>query len=107
MGELENVVNKSPDGANLYLFVTPNADVSIFPAGFNKWRKKIEIKVCSKAKDNKANLEVIDIVAKFFNQPIKNVIIISGKKSRDKTVFIKDVSVNKVVKKLKESLNGL
>jgi len=107
MGELEGAVKKSPDGANLYLFITPNADVSLFPAGFNEWRKRIEVRVCSQARDNLANLEVVKIVAEFFNKPIKNVCIISGKKTREKTVLIKDVSVNTVVKKLKESLNGL
>jgi len=40
-------------------------------------------------------------------KPIKNVYILSGKKSKEKTVFIEDISKNIVYKKLKESLNGL
>jgi uncharacterized protein (TIGR00251 family) len=107
MSDLEKAVIKQKNGANLFLFITPNADISLFPAGFNNWRNRIEVKVTAKAKDNKANLEVVKIIAKFFNISIKNVSIIHGKKSRDKTVSLIDVSVNEVIKMLKESLNGL
>lgn len=107
MGTLEEAIKKNPDGANLNLLITPNANTSLFPAGFNEWQKRIEVKVRSKAQDNLANLEVIKIVAKFFNKPIKNVYIVSGKKTKKKTVLIKEVSVNTAIKKLKESLNGL
>ena len=107
MGELKSAIKKSPDGATLNLFITPNADATIFTAGFNKWRNRIEVKICSPAKDNLANLEVIKKVAKFFNKPIKNVYIVSGKKTKDKTVLVKDVTVSMVVKKLRDSLDGL
>ncbi len=107
MGKLKSAVKKSLDGATLNLFITPNADTTIFPAGFNEWRSRIEVKIRSPAKDNLANLEVIKKVAKFFNKPIKNVYVISGKKTKEKTVLVKDVTVSIVVKKLRESLDGL
>lgn len=107
MSNLEKAVIKQKDGANLFLFIKPDDDISLFPAGFNNWRKRIEVKVTSKAKDNKANLEVVEIIAKFFNLSTKNVKIIYGKKRREKNVLLKDVSVNEVIKMLKESLNGL
>jgi len=107
MGLYDDVTKKHGSGVTINLFVTPDAKKCVFPAGFNKWRKRIEVKVCSRAKDNLANLEVVKIVAEFFKKPIKNVCIVSGKKTREKTVLIKDVSENTAVKKLKESLNGL
>jgi len=106
MGKYDDIIKKNSDGVTINLFVTSDAKKSVFPAGFNKWRKRIDIKVCSKPKDNQANLEVIKIVAEFFKKTIKNVYIISGNKTREKTVLIKDVSKDRVVKKLKESLNG-
>ena len=107
MGELGGAVKKKPDGVNLNLFITTNADTSLFPSCFNQWRKRLEVKVCSKAKDNLANLEVIKIVAKFFNKAINDVYIISGKKTREKTVSVRGIPFNKAVEKLKESLDGL
>jgi len=44
-----------------------------FLAGYNQWRKCIEIKVHSEAKENKANNEVIETVAKFFRVLEKDI----------------------------------
>jgi uncharacterized protein (TIGR00251 family) len=107
MDKYNVVTKKHRKGATINLFVTPNAKKSVFPTGLNKWRKSIEIKVCANAKENQANLQTIKIVADFFKTPINNVYIISGKKNRQKTILIKGLSVNNVIKMLKESLNGL
>ena len=107
MTYLGDAVREHQDGAILDLFVTSGYNICSFPAGFNRWRKRIEIKVSSPAKDNKANRDVIRTSAEFFNKSMEDVIIINGKKSRKKTVLIKDISSNNVLKKLKESLNGL
>ena len=89
------------------LHVTPSSDYSVFPAGYNKWRKCIEIKVNSKAKENKANIEVIQKIAKYFNISTKDIFIVDGQKSREKTVSINNLQINEVYNKLEESLNGL
>ncbi len=107
MDLFEGIIKKHGSGVTINLFVTPNSEISEFPADVNKWRKRIEIKVCAKAKDNQANLEVIKIVAEFFKKPIKNVYILSGKKSKEKTVLIEDISENNALQKLRELLNGL
>jgi uncharacterized protein (TIGR00251 family) len=100
-------VNKRKDGITINLFITPNSKKRIFPSGINEWRKCIEIKVCSDAKENKANQEVIKTVADYFNKPINNVSIVSGEKSREKTLLIKDISIDFIINRLKESLYGL
>ena len=107
MDELKKAIKIQQDGTHFDLFVIPNANTTLFPAGFNTWRKKIEIKVSSEAKDNKANKEILTTVAKFFNKPVKDVFIVSGKKGKEKTILIKDISLNTAVKQLQESINGL
>ena len=107
MNDLEQAVKIKQDGAYLNLFVTPGANATLFPAGYNKWRKKIEIKVCSPAKDNQANIEVIKTVAKFFDKPVKDVFVISGGKNKEKTVLVKDASVSDIINRLQESLDEL
>jgi uncharacterized protein (TIGR00251 family) len=102
----KNIVKKHNNGTTIDIFTTTYAKKCIFPAGFNKWRKRIEIKVRAKAQDNQANLEVIKTVAEFFSKPIKNINIISGDKTREKTILIKDISEKTTIKKLKEGLNG-
>lgn len=107
MDSSDYFLKKHGYGIKINLFVTPNSEKCKFPAGFNKWRKRIEINVCAGAKNNLANLEVVKIISEFFNKPTKNVCILTGNKSREKTVLIKDISDNTAIKKLRESLDGL
>ena len=106
MGDIAKAVRVHQDGAILNLFVTTRVGDS-FPAGYNAWRKRVEINVSSPPKDNKANKDVIKTVAAFFNKSIRDVFVISGSKSREKTVLIKNISADNVVKKLKRFLDGL
>jgi len=107
MQKINKVVKKHQDGATINLFVTPGAKTVLFPAGYNKWRNSIDIKVKAPAKDSKANKEVIKTVANFIEKSIKDVLIISGSKNRSKTVLVKGITVNDISERLKESLNGL
>lgn len=107
MGKIGKIVKKHDNGAILNLFVTPSARNTIFPAGVNTWRKCIEISVPSPAKDNKANKDVIVTVADFFDKPVNDVFVLKGGKKKEKTIFVKDVSVDFVLNRLKESLDEL
>jgi uncharacterized protein (TIGR00251 family) len=107
MKKISKIVKKHQDGTTIDLFVTSGSQSIIFPAGYNKWRGSVEIKVSSQAKDNKANKEVIKTVANFVNKPVENVYVVSGSKNRSKTILIKGISPEAVSDKLEESLNGL
>jgi uncharacterized protein (TIGR00251 family) len=106
MCEFKEAIRKHRDGATLDLFVTPGAKCSVFPAGYDKWRKRMEAEVCSEAKEDKANKEIVGKLAECFNKPVKDVLIISGEKSREKTLLVKGASVDDVIKILRGSLNG-
>jgi uncharacterized protein (TIGR00251 family) len=103
----DELLKKHGSGIIINLYVTPNSEKSKFPSGFNKWRNRIEINVCSKAKDNLANMEIIKLIADFFNKRGKDVYVLTGKKTREKTVVIEDISEKTASIRLKESLNGL
>ena len=47
------------------------------------------IKLKSRAEDNKANIELVKLLAKHFNTAQKNISIIRGKKSRKKVIDIR------------------
>jgi uncharacterized protein (TIGR00251 family) len=107
MEKISKVVKKHKDGATIDLFVTPGAKIILFPAGLNKWRNCIEIKVKAPTKDLKANKEILKTVARFVDKPVKDVYVISGSKNRLKTILVKGASVNEISERLKVSLNGL
>ena len=107
MDKIGKIVKKHHDGAIINVFVTPGAQSTIFPTGYNKWRRCIEIKVNSPAKDNRANKDVIKSIADFLDKPVEDVFVVSGIKNRSKTVLIKGISAEAISERLKESLNGL
>jgi uncharacterized protein len=102
-----DAVKQSKDGVLLCLHVVPGSSKSAFPAGYNEWRKCIEIKVRSEAKDNKANAEVVECIASFFSLSPNDVLLVSGQKSREKTVCLKKITFDLVCQRLEESLHGL
>jgi uncharacterized protein (TIGR00251 family) len=107
MTSFKDAIKSSNQGVLLCLHVVPGSSEAVFPAGYNQWRKCIEIKVQSEAKDNKANNEVVETVAGFFKISSKNVILVSGQKSREKTVCLRKITVDMVRSKLEESFHGL
>jgi uncharacterized protein (TIGR00251 family) len=107
MDKIGKIVKNHHDGAIINLFVTPGAQSTIFPAGYNKWRRCIEIKVNSSAKNNKANKDVIKSIAEFLDKPVEDVFVVSGIKNRSKAVLIKGISAETITERLKESLDGL
>jgi uncharacterized protein (TIGR00251 family) len=53
----------------------------------------LKIKLNSQPVEGKANKECIKLLAKFFGVPKTSVEIVSGEKSKHKTVFIKSVNL--------------
>jgi len=107
MTSFKDAIKGSNQGVLVFLHVVPGSSQILFPAGYNQWRKCIEIKVRSEAKDNKANNEVVETVAGFFRVSAKDVILVSGQKSREKTVCLRKITVDMVRSKLEESFHGL
>ncbi len=58
-------------------------------AGYNEWRERIEIRIKSPPLKGKANKEIINEFSKLTKNPVE---IISGLKSRQKTLKICNVS---------------
>ncbi len=107
MPSLDRFIEKHEDGAILNISVKPDCDCIVFPAGFNNWRKRVEIQVKSPAKDNRANKDVIKTLSAFFEKPVNSIFVVSGSKNKNKTVLIKGVTPKFVTSKLRESNNGL
>jgi uncharacterized protein (TIGR00251 family) len=107
MTSFKDAIKSSKQGVILCVHVVPGSSQNQFPAGYNQWRKCIEIKVRSEAKDNKANNEVIKTITEFFKVPMKDVILMSGQNSREKTIFLGKISVDMVCSQLEESFHGL
>ena len=102
-----NAISLSKDEVLIKIHVIPGSSQSLFPAGYNNWRQCIEAKVKAAAKENKANNEIIEKIAKYFDILPKDVSIVSGQKGREKTISIKNIQKEDVCRKIEGSLNEL
>jgi len=102
-----DAISVTDDDVVIRVFVHPGSSQSVFPSGYNSWRRCIEIQVQSQAKDNKANSEVIKIIAEFFKISTQDVSIVSGQKSKEKIISVKNLHTTDACKSIEESLHGL
>ncbi len=87
-------------GVVITLDVTAGAKRSLFPAGYNAWRKSIRCQVTAPAVGGKANRAIIDLVAGTLGVPRTDVAIISGHTSSSKTVAVAGQSRSDVAARL-------
>ena len=106
MTSYKDAIKASKQGILLHLHVIPGSAQTVFPATYNQWRNSIEMKVQGQAKDNKANTEVLETIARFFKLASNDVILLSGEKNRQKTICLKNITSNAVEGKLKEYFDG-
>ena len=102
--DISNAIRKHSKGIILSIFVNPQSSESLFPTGYNQWRRCIEIKVKSPPSDNKANNDVIKLLALFFDIPNRDIEIISGFHNRLKQVLVKSIPFEDAIRKLKENI---
>lgn len=97
---MKDAIKAARDGVSLDIEVVPGASRSEFPAGYNKWRNRIETRVAAPAEKGEANAELCRLVAAFFEVPNAAVTVTSGHTSRRKTLMVGGVSVTEAVRRL-------
>ena len=70
-------------------------------SGYNEWRERIEIRIKSPPLKGKANKEIIDEFSKLTKNPVE---ILSGLKSRQKTLKIYNLSKSQFMDILDEKI---
>ncbi|MDK2916624.1 MAG: uncharacterized protein PWR25_1181 [Euryarchaeota archaeon] len=95
-----DAVAETPHGVTITLDVTAGAKRSVFPAGYNEWRKSIKCQIAAPAVGGRANRAIIDLLAETFNVPRADVEIIAGHTSSSKIVAITGVSRSRALARL-------
>jgi hypothetical protein len=97
MDSYADAVVETARGVVITLDVTAGAKRSLFPAGYNAWRKSIRCQVTAPAVGGKANRAIIDLVAGTLGVPRADVAIVAGHTSSSKTVAVSGQSRSGVV----------
>lgn len=87
-------------GVALDVEVVPGSRESVFPAGFNTWRGRLEAKVRAPPEDGKANAELCALVADSLAVPAARVAVTSGATSRRKTLTVSGLDVDEAARRL-------
>ena len=85
---MRDAVEESGKGCIIHIKVKIGEN-NIFPAGYDEWRKRVEIEINEEPIRGKANRKIIETVASFFRIGQEDVEIVYGKKSREKGVRVK------------------
>ncbi|MDY6780106.1 MAG: DUF167 family protein [Halobacteria archaeon] len=96
----EDAVESVDGGTSVEFEVTPNADTTRVPSGFDEWRGRFEARLSRRARDGEANDELVDELESLL---ASEVVIERGKTSRRKTVVV-DLGTDEVLSRLRESL---
>ncbi|NPA62943.1 MAG: YggU family protein [Methanococci archaeon] len=97
---IETIIKERKDGILIDIDVQANAKRNEI-AGINEWRKRLSVKIKAPAIEGKANKEIIKFFENLFK---KDVEIILGKTSSQKTILILGAKKGYVEEILKKEL---
>ena len=75
--------------------------------GFNRWRSRLRVAVRAEPKDGQANRAVVHVLATVLRLDAAALIITSGHRSRFKSVRIDGISLDEMIRRIDEGLEGL
>ena len=93
-------VKAASGGVALDVEVVPGAAASVFPAGFNAWRRRLEARVAAPPVLGRANAELQALVARYFGVPARDVDVTAGRTSRRKTLLVRGLAHEEAVRRL-------
>ncbi|MCQ6254688.1 DUF167 family protein [Methanocaldococcus sp.] len=98
--EMKKIIKESKEGILIDIDVQAGSKKNEI-TGINEWRKRLNVKIKAPAIEGKANKEIIKFFKDIFK---KDVEIVSGKLNPQKTILIRDIKKDEVIKKLEELL---
>lgn len=104
-GDPSDAVREAGLGITLDVMVTPNASRPGL-SGYNPWRHRLEFRVAAEAKRSKANAELAETVADLLGAAVRDVSIVRGERSHEKTVRVEGADRDEVVAAITKALGG-
>jgi len=98
--DLSAALSPSKEGCALQVEVVPGSRESRFPAGYNRWRSRIEAKVRAPPEKGEANAELVSLVADALGIAASRVRVGAGATSRRKTILVEGLAPAEVAARL-------
>lgn len=97
----EDAIRPASDGTIVDFEVSPGAKETKVPAGYNEWRKRIEVKLKAPPEKGKANEELIGALSALLGVPAARIAITAGAINSKKSIKILGITREDVIKTLK------
>jgi uncharacterized protein (TIGR00251 family) len=101
MMSFEDAIRPASDGAIIDIEASPGAKETKVPAGYNQWRKRLLVKLKAPPERGRANVELIDALARLLNVPSVRIEITSGATDSRKSVKVRGMAREDIVKVLR------
>jgi uncharacterized protein len=95
-------VHEAGQGTRLDVEVVPNAQSPGFPIGYNPWRNRLQARVGAPPEQGKANDELRELVAAFFDVPNASVEVTQGATGRQKQLLVRTLAADAARKRIQE-----
>jgi uncharacterized protein len=100
LADISEAVSEERQGVVIAIEVTAGAKETVFPFGYNEWRKSIGCRVTAPALEGRANKAILKLVAGTLGIPASSVSIATGSTSSQKRVLVADISRQQVLDRL-------
>ena len=100
MEDPADALSEDREGTIIAIEVNAGSKTSVFPDGYNQWRKAIGCRVAAPAIEGKANRAIIRLISSALRVPASSVTIQSGSTSSQKRVLIRGLDKEGVLKRL-------
>lgn len=101
---LSKCIIEQDDGILITIEVKPGARITGIE-GIDEWRDCINVKLKARAEKGKANKELIQLLSSILSLPSSNIIIVGGKKSRQKSIKILGLKAEEVARRFKQKFD--
>ncbi len=103
--DLLEAIRPHPQGCTIRFEVAPGSSCLAVPSGFNPWRKTLEARLTEQPSRGRANLQLVEEVARALGIPKADVEVMSGHKSAIKVLLARGVDAKRAVSLLKPRIN--
>lgn len=97
MDDYRGALTSTRKGTVIAIDVSAGAKETVFPHGYNAWRKSIVFLVREPPAGGRANAEIVKYLSQFFSLPPSRIMILSGTSSHRKRVLIEGLEQEKVL----------
>ncbi len=102
--DIEDAMTETIEGVIISLDVSAGSKKTVFPFGYNEWRKAFLCRIDAPPVEGRANKEIVSALAEFFSVSKSDVSIISGATSSMKRVLVTGIKQNDASALLLKSL---